>query len=1270
MELLDNILENRYWIIETLGKDNFTNNPYAKVNIVDNSKTQRAEVLESYQEHEAFKFVVNALDVYDNPGDYVSDITDSILTGLMSLFSCDTEEGVFATLDDLIASKDELRYESVFNAVLQTDFSTSWGETYFSQSMRLEELRQQTAILNKLNTYRSALQDAVGVNGAESSSIIVYSPCAAKRTDYEVDVRDYAGHVLSAYEQDLEKALTSNINLPLLSDNEALEKKVYAASAMGMAATYQAVTWPDSPIMDEVFFDGMFDGTMKVFKGTGKTLSFATKSINVAIIMEALQSQKDTTVKTMGRLENYTDDEDLQKVLVNMAQLIEKQGDEQTLNYEAIANYIRNNKVITNFVMETTKKTAPKLLKMGAEIIGGAKGVSLTSAICRGITKSLAIIDIASWVANEVVGIKDTAKKIHILKYVDRIIAEAEGVLFLDLAIYKNNKTEENAKNVLDDLELLKMLKCYGEKTALESYATQYESWIGILLGGNDTLANQKKHTQGMYDTYLGCTASPISTTPFTLSEGDRMLIMNADGSGSDWGVYATVFKKGGGSYRFPEADYRLYGGVVMNGGTLELASGEGYGIYLPLVTSSSGVNKITTQGKAMIGCLENNAQLAVSYDGLYSDIEIVDKLINTSVLNLTDTGSTSSIKVQELENSSSIAMINSSIDLVSTGTNDGYIDGVVNICGGEPYFENAYFKIDRQALMGSGTYTDLRFSSKAKKGVEVEGDLKVNKNISNPSTRIVSTDDIVLVNSCTIANNYFNGNLGFRDYTSNQSFTLDGSAYAHKNVTFGGNVTLNDSLYLPSDCSTLTLNGDTLAKGDLLYKAGTIAGSGQLKIKGDVNITTISPTISYLNFVGGTAQEFNSENPLTVSKLNNSNTSLGGVTFNQKIYVTDKLYSERYSAYGNGKNVILKGTAKLDGNTINGNISAENWSCVDSVDIKKNFYTSGDISIAEGKTVDVKNFYNTSGTLTLAENSAINCSGEYSSKGTVTNAGTISIKDDALISGAFNGGTLKVKGDVSASAELTPDNLVFESKLSQYFKNTSSTSVQNLTVNNTSSSGLTVDSIIYVNNCFNDNSVKINNGENIILNSGAVYLNANTTQTDLCLASDFTVTSGETITVNGDLILKSGANLIVEDGGKVVIKKSLKTTSSQINVSEGGIVQVNDYFKSSSDTLNISGDFIITGDCKMSSSTINADGLVTFKGDLETSSCTWNNPNISFMSKLQQTVSGSTINANNLTVNNGSKNGFVLKSTINYYGTYEKGDSVITGESYIVEKE
>lgn len=1269
-ELLESLLNDRYWVIETLVEDDLSKNPYAEAGSLQGT-TLSDEVLENYQENEVFKFVVNALDIYSEPGDYISDITDGLLTGLMNLFACDTSEGVFGALDDLIASKDELRYESVLNAVLQSDYTSSWGQTLFEQNMELEHLKQLGSLLGKLSAYQTVLKDTVGLHGTTDATIVAFDPLNKISADYEIDIDTYANHFLNAYEQDLEAALMNTIAIPGVQDDSALEKKILAASYMGVVFAYERVVLPEIEMdLDEVFYDGLFKDSMAIINGAGKVMDIANKTIDYAILMESLQSQKNGMVATMDRIEAVTMDEDLIKVLNNYADLVNTEGDELTLNYEIVANYLRNSQTITNFVTKKVTDGVPKLLEAGVTKYGGASEIVLHNSIAKSLARFGKLLEIVVWVADETTGIQETAKKIHVLKYVDRLIDEAVKTFNHDLAVYNYQKTDEHARAVIDDLEFLKALRLYGEKVAYGSVSGQADSLLAILLGNDFATEELSRRHQSCIDTYLGCTISPVSNNKLVLSKGDILKINTLPFQYSE-GVYSYAIweKASGETLTIAEPEYRLFNGVELNGATVKIYNTKN-GLYLPVVENDSNGASIEIYcDNVAIGNINNSGELTISQEKTGVTYEVIERIDNSGTLTLSGYENSADISVYGIQNTGTMNIEDMQINLVSNAENNGTITGLVNVCGGAAFYENSYFTMGRQTLLGSGTYSDLKFTSTAKNGVKAHGDLSVTNSISNSSTRLVTSENIKLTDSCTIKNNYFKGSLGFRDYTGNQSFTIDGMAGIHKSVSFGGAVTINDSLNLTSSCTSLKLNGNTLVKGDLLYEAGAISGNGELSVKGDVNITTASPSISYLKFVGSTAQRFDSSNALTVSKLNNTNTSLGGVTFNQKIYVTDTLYSGRNSAYGNGKNVVLTQKAKLDGNTIKGNISAENWECTDSVNIKGNFYTTGNVSVAENTVVNTINFYQSSGALTLNENSALNCSGEYSNKGTVTNNGTVSVTNDSVISGAFKGGTLKTKGDVAASAELTPETLIFEGKTSQNFKNTSSTTVQNLTVSNTSKSGLTVDSIIYVNNCFNDSSVKINNGEKIILNSGAIYLNNGATQTDLSIESDFTVKSGEVVTVNGDLILKSGANLIVEDGGEIYIKNSLKATSSQINVASGGVVQVNDYFNSSSATLNISGDFIVTGDCKITSSTVNADGLITFNGDLDSSSCTWNNPNVCFAGKLKQTVSGSAINVNNLTVNNSSKSGITFNSTVNYYGAYDKGNSVINGETYIVEK-
>ena len=463
-ELLESLLNDRYWVIETLAEGDLSNNPYKEAAAIPD-RTIMEDVLENYQGNEAFKFIVNAMDVYDNPGDYVSDITDSLLTGLMNLFACDTSEGVFGVLDDIIASKDELRYESILNDVLITDYTSTWGETLYEENMDLEYMKQLGGLLHKLPAYQTALKDAVGLHGTSYSSVIVYDPCNDIQDDFEIGIDDYVDHYLTAYEQDLESALVNAIDIPGLEGNEALEKKILAAGYLGMLYAYEKIVLPEIEIdLDDYYYDGMFESTMKIMKGAGKVMNLSAKTMDYAILMESLCSQKTSLVETMGRLESNTKDEDLAKVLNYYGTLLETQGDANILGYELITDYLRNEKTLTNFVTKKVTDGAPKLLESAVHKYGGAKTVVLHNRITNSLSKAGTVVKLAVWVAGKTTGIKDTAKKIHVLKYLDKVITEAEKTFDIDMQIYLNDKTEENAAVVLNDLEFLKELRLYGEK--------------------------------------------------------------------------------------------------------------------------------------------------------------------------------------------------------------------------------------------------------------------------------------------------------------------------------------------------------------------------------------------------------------------------------------------------------------------------------------------------------------------------------------------------------------------------------------------------------------------------------------------------------------------------------------------------------------------------------------------------------------------------------------------------------------------------------------
>ncbi len=1432
MELLDAVLNERSWIINTLVNDSFMSNPYAIVNDSYDDTSILDQVLTNYQNDDSFRYLVNVMEVYQNPDEYISNAGDAIL----DIFG--GEEG----LSEFVASVGELKFESIIKDVLQQNYTATWGETLFEENLEVEKLKQQAKMIKKLSKYQKALIDRVGMAGANNNGAVFYDPVIGDG-DYYVDIDDYATHFIDAYEEDLYNYVSNTVDLSSVTGSEALKKKIISYGAMTVCYAYERTVLPEAGLaLDDIYYDGMFDDTLAILKAAGKPLEIAEKTTDYAIFLESLCAQKDTMVDTMTRISQKTTNEDVKAVFTNMSQIAEEAGEKRIISHESVTNYLRNEKVVTNFVGNYVKKKAGKLFTEGI-----SKTLQISPKVAKATIAELMVLkEVGEWVLEQTTGIKETSKKIYICKYVDKLITEVKKIFNIDLNAYKNDKTEENAKKVLDDLQFLKELRLYGEKTAYDSMAAQMDSWIGELLSSGVEKSGLDYQLQCMTDIYLGCTFSPVSAKPFQMQKGDRLFLMTITHSGKEYSQ-ATYLKPEGNPYYFAEADLRLMGGINLNGGTVDIITAPN-GIYLPLITNTEEGGKILVKcDNVNIGTIDNSGTLSVSLPNEQSYLNLSDSLVNTGTLDIEDAKTDSKIIVYDMSNSGTLNIQNTCLNVKGDATNNGTVTGKVNICGDNTLsYQNAYFTIINQIMYGDGEYSHLYFDSATKTGIKIKGSQRVNTYISNPSTRLRNSERLYATGNCKFLNNAFNGNLSFENFTSTTPLTLNGDMYIYKNATLGGQTNIKGGLRLTESAETVALNAPLIVYGDTSYKNGKITGSGTLQLNGDISISAASPTITNLLFEGTTAQSCYSSNNLYVSHLKNTNTSLGGVSFNSPVYVTEKLSLGPLSDYVNGKNIILTNEAKLDGDVIKGSISASGWTCSDNAKLNGTLYGVGDVTLSDGVTLNVASYNQTSGTLNISETATLVTDDYFSTKSTVANNGTISVKTDSNITGGFTGGnfitkgniqtsggftpktltfngttaqsiggsdvsveqltnsntslggvtfntktyvtdkliadkinkhknginlvltgtaiidsdslqgditveawectqdtnikgtvygskdvsisgentlntlnyiqetgslvvdenselycegnlqsdvaisnngniTVKSdcelngdltggefssKGDLNCSSTFTPDTLTLNGKTAQTFNNSATTTVKNLTLDNNSLSGVNIASVINVSESYTNNCKKLINGQNVVLTDFAKYFENGESKGDISVTGNLTIPAGETLTISGKLRIKDGATLTIEDGATLIVKQSIISNSSTINIGANGTLKSRDYFKSTSDKINVNGNFIVMSDCKTDSSTLCGDGTITFKGDLKSSSCSWENPNVSFESKLPQTISGSTISANNLKVANNSKNGITFNCGVNYYGAYENTSSLINGEANVCKGE
>lgn len=1438
--LLDSVMQDRPWVIETLLEDDWSGNPYAGVLAV--SKGPKESVMENYTESLAFRAVVNAMELYANKDQHLEGLGNEAMNDLMDRLGVSSEEEVYKAVNKYTSSLDSLKYESIFNDMLIQNYESSWGTTLSDESMNYEILNQRAAVYKKLGAYQSALQDYLGLTNMHSE-IVVYDPLNQASADYSVDIEKYTGHFMNAYRADLKNYLDGVVSIPGLSGKSALQEKIITSGALaGLTAYEKAVA--DSGVETEIetiFREYMLSDTMKIMSAAGKAFQLGSYSVDNAILMEALVSQKDSTVNTMERLADYTTDSNLADVCTRYEKLLEAQGNEKILSYEALASYIRQNNVVGDVITGIAGKGLSKIYDSYSCSYLGMSDYIWANSIARGV----AVIQLSAWLGEEATGFQTAAKQVFVCKYVDKIIEEAANLTRKDIAAYNAARTENNARAVINDLELLKKLRLYGQKAGYESIMGNMNSWVGAILSNDQDMDSIQKMYQKAVDVILGCTISPVGDKPLEIKDNRRFTVYNyrlADGTVT---TVATVSEKGQNwvDYSIVEADNYITGGIKISNGELNISS-DLSNCYIPYV-DASGVTDINIAAQNIVfGEIKNSGTLNINLTDDNASFKIINRLTNTGSFNIAGRqGGVETLSCYIIDNTSKINLKNTSLDVKGNITNNGSINGNINVCGdGSQEYETSGFKYGMQTVMGTGTITSLAFNNFTSEGVKIGGQQTVTESLSGMMTKVASSKNLTVTGNCTIENGYFSSDLTFRDYTADAAFRIRGIGYLRGSVKFNGDTEFEEGLDI--GCSSLALNGDCSVYDDIRYSSGTITGEGRLKTHGGMYITASSPAISKLCFAGTLPQSFTSSSAVSVGRLENMNTSSdgvyfggtinvtgtilcgaganynegrnivlkgsavigtddftgnisanewtctgeqsingslytsgsikipadavldvddysqstgtldigkggslkcsgsysnggtvtsagavsvsddskitgahtggtytvqgsisasavfkpdklqftgglaqsfynsattetgdlyignkskNGVSFNSAVNVTDTVSQSKKAVYSNGKNIVLKGEAVIEGEPLAENISAADWTCSSNAAIGGIMYTSGDIVIGDNVKLNVTEYRQSAGTLDIGEGGSLNCSGNYINGGTVTSAGTVSVADDSKITGAHTGGTFTAKGNVEASAAIKTDVLKFDSRLSQTFYNSQSTQTDRLEISNTSSKGFNVNSVINVAQKFDNKCKKLSNASNIRLNSDV--LDKNVLDYDVCTDGEFKVSAGQNIYIRGNLILKSGAKVIVEDGGSLTVKKHVTSQSASFDIDEGGSMQINDYLSSSEDTFAVNGDLIIKGDAKMSSASVSGAGLMTFRGDLDVSSGTWDRPNIAFDSRISQSVGGSAINVNNLTISNSARSGIRFSSAINCYGELTENYLKISGGSYIVKK-
>ena len=458
------------------------------------------------------------------------------------------------------------------------------------------------------------------------------------------------------------------------------------------------------------------------------------------------------------------------------------------------------------------------------------------------------------------------------------------------------------------------------------------------------------------------------------------------------------------------------------------------------------------------------------------------------------------------------------------------------------------------------------------------------------------------------------------------------------------------DGLHVTTDCNLLNLSAFTRVAGDMLYAGGTIEGERFLHLCGDVNITTQTPSLKYLCLEGSTPQTIQSTKTLQLEELRNCNTSKKGLLINSPISISDLIYTQSGARYRQGKSMTLTAKARTEGDVIQGSISAENWTCSNPVNVSGTIFVNGTNQMEESGSLHTNDFVQKGGSLELAEGAQIIAA------------------NDAAIDGSFSGGSLEVKGDVSAGALINVNQLILNGKTPQTFNNTAATIAKSLLIDNNAKGGVTINSIINVTDQFKNNCKKLIKGKNIQVGALSDLEMEELAKGDMTVTGSWNISVGKTYTIPGTLHLNKGAEVTLQEGAALNINENINSNNAAILVKRGAVLNVKQYadWTSGSITLEEGAVLNLGSDAKLSGVTIEGKGLLIICGDLHNTNCTWKFPNLKIAGKVPQSISGADIRAANLTLENTSKSGITLQTKLQYQGEKRSNEGKINGSEQI----
>ena len=594
----DNLLSSRYFVVDTFTGDSFPeNNPHAYVQGYCNEDYLYKDILDSYELDPKFAAGVDVYYRLEHKGESVSEVLsgvqDTLTLQLPNLF-----ENV-SDVTNFIQGAQNKNYDATLNSIFSSDYTSESGLSMSGDLGGLQDLRTAA-------DYASSIKDMLGtgsdINGYFGTLDTVYKQTMVNRT------LPHYGQMIDSYIGDIDDILdkaADNTGKKKEAFDDLFEAKYYSLAKSDIEA--------DNEWIASVNRDYALKTSGKVLKYLELGDDLIKGTLENALMLESLLNQREQMRGSLERTRNKAIEKNdggfarVSKVYIDLMKDDElSEADKQSL----IAALMTFQDQVQN-----------KFDSYGWDLAENAVKNQLVSTLaCDEAAKQATAIFVADQMADvsEVVSILTTfvdkltgfgtvCDSAYELEYLQKIRGYATEVYQEDENAYRKARsggasTKELdilAKNALDDLYLLKRLALRANEIAYNASTAQANSWQGEFISwidGCDDKAALTKRYNKMQGIIVDTAIDPVPHTPIKVSSGQTLKLVKTENS-----YYLGLNTAGGDTFVFGEPEYRLLGGIEMQGGTIEFDNRTTQDIFVSSIYASADSSSVTGTIK-MIG--------------------------------------------------------------------------------------------------------------------------------------------------------------------------------------------------------------------------------------------------------------------------------------------------------------------------------------------------------------------------------------------------------------------------------------------------------------------------------------------------------------------------------------------------------------------------------------------------------------------------------------------------------------------------------------------